>query len=104
MASNDFYNEIDEALLPFHQHINEMLVIDGEVYDKSKEIRMSIYEVDIDSPVQLDVIVNEYGQVVVGSSPPLYYLDTGIQPVFHNIRLRAVATEPDNYNDHETRE
>lgn len=95
----DPYNDIDEALVPFHEHIDGMLEIEGEVYDKKEEIRMRIYEVGIESPVQLDLIVDENGKVTIGSSPPLYYVETGVMPVFHSIKLRAVAEEQTEINE-----
>jgi len=90
------YHKIDEALLPFHEHLNAMLEIDGNFEDKEAGFKMMVHEVTIESPLQLDIIVDEDESVTVGSSPPLYYVDTAVQPVFHNIRFRAVITEPDN--------
>ena len=89
------YQKIDEALVPFHEQINAMLEIDGTIEDKNADFRMIIHEVTIESPVQLDIIVDEDESVTLGSSPPLYYVDTEVQPVFHKIRFRAVITEPD---------
>ncbi len=91
--NEELYKDIDEALVPFHEHVNGMLAIEGEVYDDENGVRMNIYEVDIESPLQLDVIVNEAGEVIIGSSPPLYYMETGVMPVFHGLRIRAVVEQ-----------
>lgn len=91
--TDDLYDKIDEAMLPFHQHIEDMLEIDGEALDEEKGIKMQIEEVGIESPVQLEIVIDDDGKIVVGSSPPLYYLSTGIMPVFHKLTLRAVAVQ-----------
>lgn len=91
MTREELYNGIDEAQVPFHEHLWAMLEVDGEVTDEENGIKMQISEIMIDSPVQLDIVTGENGEMVIGSSPPLYYLETGIMPVFHNISCRIVA-------------
>jgi hypothetical protein len=92
----DAYEKIDEALLPFNEHIHDMLSIEGEAYDEEKGIRMQINEVGIESPLQLDIIVDDDGKVTLGSSPPLYYFETGVMPVFHRLTIRAVIDHENN--------
>ena len=92
----DKYNKIDEALVPFHEHINAMLDIEGYIKNDDAGCSSMIEEVGIESPVQLDIIVDDEGKVTIGSSPPLYYVDTAVQPIFHSIRFRAVPEQPDN--------
>ncbi|HEY0356059.1 MAG TPA: hypothetical protein VGC29_07650 [Flavisolibacter sp.] len=90
----DNYDHIDEAMVPLHEQIIAMLEIeDGTLETEIGGFKMSIEAVGIESPVQLDVLVNGDGSVTLGSSPPLYYVETGVLPVFHNIRFNAIINE-----------
>jgi hypothetical protein len=87
------HNYIDEAMVPFHEHVCAMLEIEGVIESGEAGFKMKIDAVGIESPVQLDINVDENGKVIIGSSPPLYYLSTGIMPVFHTMRFNAVIVE-----------
>ncbi len=84
---------IDEAFLPFNQLIEKMSEIDGEIYDDGNGIHSYIYEFDIESPIELDIIVNEEGKVQIGIVPPMYRVETSFRPSYHNIRFSAEKYE-----------
>ena len=84
---------IDEAFMPLHRHIEELASLDGSLADEEHGVRSYIYECQIDSPVELDVVRDEQGVVRLGSTPPLYYVDTSIRPVFHRLRLTVRGSE-----------
>ena len=84
---------IDEAFMPFQQIIERMLSFDSEIIDEEMGIRSYIYECEIESPIELDIIRDEQGNLEIGSTPPLYYVDTSIRPSFHNLRFVAQLTE-----------
>lgn len=80
---------IDEAFMPFQQIINRMLSFGGELVDHEAGVHSYIYEYEIESPVELDIVRNEDGRLQIGSTPPLYYVDTSFRPSFHKLRFRA---------------
>jgi hypothetical protein len=80
---------IDEAFMPFQQIVNRMLSFGGELVDYEAGVHSYIYEYEIESPVELDIVRNEDGQLQIGSTPPLYYVDTSFRPSFHKLRFRA---------------
>jgi hypothetical protein len=84
---------IDESFMPFQQIIERMLAFGGEIVDDERGVRSYIYECEIESPVELDVVRDEQGTLHIGSTPPLYYVDTSIRPSFHRLRFTAQLSE-----------
>jgi hypothetical protein len=80
---------MDEAFMPFQQIIGRMLSFGGEIVDHEAGVHSYIYEYEIESPVELDIVRNDHGQLQIGSTPPLYYVDTSLRPSFHKLRFKA---------------
>lgn len=80
---------IDEAFMPFGEIIRRMLSFDGEFVDEEAGVHTYIHECGIESPVELDVARDDDGALRIGSTPPLYYVDTSIRPSFHRLRFTA---------------
>lgn len=86
-------DQIDEAMFPLNEHVRELLNLDGLVENLDSGIRMEIFEATVESPVQLEIIVEEDGKITLGSSPPLYYELTSIMPVFHAMKITMTNEE-----------
>lgn len=84
---------MDEAFHPFREIIAQMLSFTGRIIDEEEGIVSTIYECEIESPVEMDVYRDEDGTVVLGTTPPLYYVNTSFKPSFHHIKFKAVAEE-----------
>jgi hypothetical protein len=84
---------IDEAFLPFRELLAGMLALPGELVDAEAGVRSRIYECELESPVELDVVRDESGRLELGSVPPLYRVDTDIRPSFHRLRVTMVVEE-----------
>jgi hypothetical protein len=84
---------IDEAFMPFAAIVARMLAFSGEIVDEEAGVRSYIYRCEIESPVELDVVKGEDGTLQIGSTPPLYYVDTSFRPAYHKLRLKAELTE-----------
>jgi hypothetical protein len=80
---------IDEAFMPFRQVIERLLSFRNEIVDEAAGVRSHIYEYDIDLPLELDVVRDGDRGVQIGSTPPLYYVDTSFRPSFHRLRFTA---------------
>ena len=80
---------MDEAFMPFRKVIERMLSFGGEIVDDEMGVHSYIYACEIESPVELDVVRDEKGALQIGSTPPLYYVDTSIRPSFHRLRFTA---------------
>ena len=80
---------IDEAFMPFQQIIEKMLAFGGEFVDEEAGVRSYIYKCEIESPVELNVVRDEQGALHIGSTPPLYYVDTSFRPSFHRLKFTA---------------
>ena len=87
---------MDEAFMPFAQIIRRMLAFGEELVDEEQGVHSYIYEYSIESPVELDVVKGDDGQLQIGSTPPLYYVDTSIRPSFHRLKFRADLAEAAN--------
>jgi hypothetical protein len=81
---------IDDAFLPFREIVSRMLAFDGVIADDEAGVRSEIVSCAIDSPVELDLSRDGAGNLQIGTTPPLYYVDTSIRPVFHRMRFTAV--------------
>ena len=83
--------------MPFKQIVERMLSFGGEFVDEEMGVRSYIYACEIESPVELDVVRDENGALHIGSTPPLYYVDTTFRPSYHKLRFTARRSEgPDD--------
>ena len=89
---------IDEAFMPFRQIIERMLAFGGEIVDEEAGVHSYIYKCEVESPVELDVVRDEYGELHIGSTPPLYYVDTSFRPSFHRLKFRAEISQGSDGN------
>jgi hypothetical protein len=84
---------IDEAFMPFQQIIERMLAFRGEIVDEEAGVRSYIYKCEVESPVELSVVRDEQGALQIGSTPPLYYVDTSFRPSFHRLKFTADTSQ-----------
>lgn len=85
---------MDEAFFPFSEMIDKISAIDGEQHDSANGIHSYITRLEIESPVELDILTDASGKVQIGIVPPLYRVDTSFQPAYHSIRFTAEIFEP----------
>ena len=84
---------MDPAFLAFADALAQMLDIRGEIVDDEVGVRSHITQLSIELPIELDVSRDESGALVLGSAPPIYYVDTTYRPSYHRIRVTAVTAE-----------
>lgn len=94
-AGPDAEVRIDEAFAHLRENVVAYADLFGEERDDALGIRMQIEEVGIDTPIELDVRVDAAGRVAIGCAPPLYRLETGVMPVFHQVRITLVPDPAD---------
>jgi hypothetical protein len=87
---------IDEAFLPFQQIVEKMVAFTGEIYDRDAGVRSRIYKCVIESPVELDVVRNDQGALQIGSTPPLYRVETTFLPAFHRMMVTVEIPEAEH--------
>ena len=80
---------MDESFLPFSQILEKLVSIEGEIYDDENGIHSYIYEFDVGTPVELEIIRDENGQLQIGTVPPLYRVSTSFRPSYHAITFKA---------------
>jgi len=86
---------MDEAFVPMHRVIGGMRPT-ADVRDDVLGIHSYISRVEIDAPVELDITRDGGGTIQIGSTPPLYYVDTSLRPSYHRMRFVAELNgEPD---------
>ena len=85
---------MDPAFLSLSDALAQMLDVRGEIVDQDAGVRAHITQLSIELPIELDVSRDESGALVLGSAPPLYYVETTYLPSFHRIRVTAVRDEP----------
>ena len=80
---------MDEAFLQFNEIIKKLSSFEGDINDKDNGIRSYIYEFEIDTPVELDILTDEEGKLQIGMVPPLYRVNTSFRPSYHKIKFSA---------------
>jgi len=90
----------DEDFIALSSFIKELAQVDYYLEEQfeDKTIAAHVKSVEIESPCQMDVAVDESGNVSIGTIPPMYYVSTSFMPVFHNIKL-TIDTELDGNNE-----
>jgi hypothetical protein len=82
---------MDEAFHPLHRIIEALVPRGAEFRDEAAGVRAYVERVAIDSPVELDVVRNQ--ELEIGSTPPLYYVDTSLRPAYHWMRFTVELAE-----------
>jgi hypothetical protein len=84
---------MDQAFLSFRDALADLFDFQGEIIDDEAGVRSHITECTIEMPIELDVSRDESGKLVLGSTPPMYYVHTTFLPSFHRIRVTATRSE-----------
>jgi hypothetical protein len=84
---------MDEAFLPFAKIVRRTITFHGEFVDEAAGVHSYIYACDVEMPVELDISRDDSGQLRIGSTPPLYYVDTSFRPSYHRIKVTASLSE-----------
>jgi hypothetical protein len=84
---------MDEAYLPLSEIIRRTIAFRGEIVDEAAGVRSYVYACDIEMPVELDVTRDESGRLRIGSTPPLYYVDTSFRQSYHRLTFTASRAE-----------
>ena len=71
----------------------------AELEDDELGVRMRVTRVEIESPVELSVVRDDDGTLRIGSTPPLYTVDTSIQPSFHGLAFAAELQDQEGTDD-----
>jgi hypothetical protein len=84
----------DESLLHFSAFVESLTAdLGGRLTDDDDIASMSVEEVLVTMPVELEINIDENAHVVVGGAPPTQRTETSVMPVFHRLTLRLVRDE-----------
>lgn len=87
---------MDEAFLPLSALAAQVQAVPHGIRDDEAGVSMQISRCVMETPIELELVRDEQGRLAIGTTPPLYRLDTSFQPVFHQIRMTIVPTEDDH--------
>lgn len=87
-------SQIDESFLPFSFLVDELSSLDGQLSALMEDqiIQVEMQKVEMELPIQLEILIQDGAVIEIGGVPPLNYIDTTIFPVFHQLRLRLEKT------------
>lgn len=89
------YQILDEASLPFSDYLKGLTNFEEyKLADAENGVSMSIEKIEIETPCELDIRFDEYGKMVIGTTPPIYYVETSIMPTFHQMKI-TIAANPE---------
>ncbi|MEZ6133395.1 MAG: hypothetical protein R3C53_00660 [Pirellulaceae bacterium] len=77
--------QIDEALVSLSSMLAGLLPNVTMHFDQSAV--MEVEEICLEIPVELDVLAAEDQVLQIGSSPPVYFVDTSVPPVLHQMKI-----------------
>ncbi len=79
----------NEDFIGLSDFMEELTEVDYYLEDRfgDQTIASHIKQVEIESPCQMHIDVDEHGHVSIGAIPPMYYISTSFMPVFHNIKV-----------------
>jgi len=80
---------IDPAFRPFAGIVERLISFNPQIVDEEAGVRSYIHTCEIEMPVELDVVRDPNGGLQIGSTPPLYDVDTTFRPSFHRVRFIA---------------
>lgn len=89
---------IDDAFMPLAAVIEQLVSFREPLVDDEAGVRSYVHTYEIELPVEFDVARDGRGQLQIGSTPPLYYVDTTFRPSFHRLRLKA-ELDGESYGD-----
>lgn len=85
---------IDSAFIPMSKYINALKDIEQVSYrDEQAGFRLDLDKMTVEMPIEMDIKVDENGEVHLGSTSPIYYANTSLQPVYHKIRITIEGEE-----------
>ncbi len=84
------YAGLDEALVPLHRHLELLMPEHLPGVEVGAQAGMTIEALELEMPIELDVLAEPAGGVSLGSSPPLYYVATGFESARHRLRVTIV--------------
>lgn len=84
---------IDEAFVLFGEHLLGYTEIVDSLGGPQDGFRMSVEELTVETPVELDIQVDGQGRLELGCVPPLYHLTTSVEPVFHRLRFTVIQQQ-----------
>jgi hypothetical protein len=89
---------IDEAFMRFAAVIEQLVSFREPLVDEDAGVRSYVHTWEIELPVEFAVTRDAGGRLQIGSTPPLYYVDTTFRPSFHRLRLKA-ELDGESYGD-----
>lgn len=84
---------MDEAFVPLSVMMRDMGAAPADLVDEDAGVHTYVTRFELESPIELDIGVDEQGRVLIGSNPPLYVVDTSYRPAYHRIRFAAERAE-----------
>lgn len=84
---------LDPAFLPLSELMSLLMPDLPDLVDPDLGVVTTVTGIELEAPVELDVVVDAAGRVTIGGTPPLYHLETSSLPVFHHVRFSAVRED-----------
>lgn len=85
--------ETDEALLPFRDFLTELTAQVAGFEDPEAGVTMELESLGVEMPLVLDIGLREDGSLALAAAPPLYYLETTIEQVYHPVKFTIVQDQ-----------
>lgn len=91
MVDDKDYRDIDPALLPLFYFLNHFTDL-GMEYQNSP-LAMTITDMKLTLPLDLDIVKNKDNSLTLGGSPPGMYAPISLSPVYHQVKITIALNE-----------
>ncbi len=87
VATDSDKAQIDEAMVEMSNMVAGMLELPPTMQSENQALSMNIDKLTLGLPILLEIHPGAEVPFQLAASPPLYYIDTTVTPVFHNITV-----------------
>jgi hypothetical protein len=85
--------EDNNILAPLSETVEQLADLTDPLEDPVSGQTFQIEQVTVNLPIELNISVNDEGNVTLRSSAPTQTTETTIFPVFHRLNLQIIATD-----------
>jgi hypothetical protein len=78
--------KLDEAMMSLSGMIDALMTPATSFIDAEAGVQLTVERIGLEIPVQMQVMMDDAGNCQLGTTPPLYTVETSFPTVLHQVR------------------